>query len=84
MSLFKIVYRQKNIIQNLYTNSKEFKAKCFFSNQSTFPNTEITPSLIFSGIQPTGGVPHIGNYLGAIYNWIQLQNGTFPNISKKI
>nr|XP_054753416.1 tryptophan--tRNA ligase, mitochondrial-like [Lytechinus pictus]XP_054753422.1 tryptophan--tRNA ligase, mitochondrial-like [Lytechinus pictus] len=27
---------------------------------------------IFSGIQPTG-VPHIGNYLGAIQNWIQLQ-----------
>lgn len=28
---------------------------------------------IFSGIQPTG-VPHIGNYLGAIRNWIELQN----------
>ena len=28
---------------------------------------------IFSGIQPTGLV-HIGNYLGAIKNWIQLQN----------
>ena len=28
---------------------------------------------IFSGIQPTGSI-HIGNYLGAIKNWIQLQN----------
>ena len=28
---------------------------------------------IFSGIQPTG-VPHIGNYLGAIRNWVHLQN----------
>lgn len=28
---------------------------------------------IFSGIQPTGSI-HIGNYLGAIENWIQLQN----------
>ncbi len=28
---------------------------------------------IFSGIQPTG-VPHLGNYLGAIKNWISLQN----------
>jgi len=28
---------------------------------------------IFSGIQPTGSV-HIGNYLGAIKNWIKLQN----------
>jgi tryptophanyl-tRNA synthetase len=27
---------------------------------------------IFSGIQPTG-VPHLGNYLGAIKNWVALQ-----------
>ena len=27
---------------------------------------------IFSGIQPTGNL-HIGNYLGAIKNWIELQ-----------
>nr|WP_321985909.1 tryptophan--tRNA ligase [uncultured Lichenicoccus sp.] len=29
---------------------------------------------IFSGIQPTG-VPHLGNYLGAIRNWVSLQAG---------
>ncbi|MBO8126549.1 MAG: tryptophan--tRNA ligase [Firmicutes bacterium] len=28
---------------------------------------------VFSGIQPTG-VVHIGNYLGAIKNWVNLQN----------
>ncbi|XP_065057409.1 tryptophan--tRNA ligase, mitochondrial-like [Rhopilema esculentum] len=28
---------------------------------------------IFSGIQPTG-VPHIGNYYGAIKNWVKLQS----------
>lgn len=28
---------------------------------------------VFSGIQATG-IPHIGNYLGAIKNWVQLQN----------
>lgn len=27
---------------------------------------------IFSGIQPTG-VPHLGNYLGAVRNWVALQ-----------
>lgn len=27
---------------------------------------------IFSGIQPTG-TPHLGNYLGAIQNWVNLQ-----------
>ncbi|KAF8626263.1 hypothetical protein AX15_004938 [Amanita polypyramis BW_CC] len=29
--------------------------------------------VIFSGIQPTG-VPHLGNYLGALSNWVKLQN----------
>lgn len=28
---------------------------------------------VLSGIQPTG-IPHIGNYLGAIKNWVQLQD----------
>ncbi|XP_059622827.1 tryptophan--tRNA ligase, mitochondrial [Phlebotomus argentipes] len=31
------------------------------------------PRKIFSGIQPTGGL-HIGNYLGAISQWVNLQN----------
>lgn len=30
-------------------------------------------STLFSGIQPTGML-HIGNYLGAILNWVELQN----------
>ncbi|KAL5009812.1 hypothetical protein ScPMuIL_012117 [Solemya velum] len=30
------------------------------------------PERVFSGIQPTG-VPHIGNYIGAIRSWVQLQ-----------
>lgn len=29
-------------------------------------------SRIFSGIQPSG-VPHLGNYLGALRNWVELQ-----------
>lgn len=35
----------------------------------------MTPTLpiIFSGIQPTGNL-HLGNYLGSIANWIDLQN----------
>lgn len=28
---------------------------------------------VFSGIQPTG-IPHLGNYLGAIRNWVTLQD----------
>lgn len=33
--------------------------------------------VIFSGIQPTG-VPHIGNYLGALKQWAGLQNRSLP------
>ena len=29
---------------------------------------------IFSGIQPTG-IAHLGNYLGALQNWVKLQDG---------
>ncbi|MGZ8785541.1 MAG: tryptophan--tRNA ligase, partial [Acidimicrobiia bacterium] len=29
---------------------------------------------VFSGIQPTGDI-HIGNYLGALRNWVKLQDG---------
>ena len=32
-----------------------------------------TNDLIFSGVQPTGNL-HLGNYLGAIKNWVELQN----------
>ena len=28
---------------------------------------------IFSGVQPTGNL-HLGNYLGAIKNWVELNN----------
>jgi tryptophanyl-tRNA synthetase len=31
------------------------------------------PNRILSGIQPTG-VPHLGNYFGAIRNWVELQD----------
>lgn len=34
--------------------------------------------VIFSGIQPTG-IPHLGNYLGALKQWVRLQNEAPPN-----
>ncbi|XP_031611414.1 tryptophan--tRNA ligase, mitochondrial [Oreochromis aureus] len=33
---------------------------------------------VFSGIQPTG-VPHLGNYLGALENWVSLQH-QYPSV----
>ena len=35
---------------------------------------------IFSGIQPTGNL-HLGNYLGAIKNWVKLQSDFFSIFS---
>ena len=34
--------------------------------------------IILSGIQPTGNL-HIGNYLGAIKHWVDLQNSNKYN-----
>ncbi|MDR0484912.1 MAG: tryptophan--tRNA ligase [Alphaproteobacteria bacterium] len=34
---------------------------------------------VFSGIQPTGGI-HLGNYVGAINNWVNLQSKDVKNI----
>ena len=42
--------------------------------------TARTNQVIFSGIQPTG-VPHLGNYLGALLQWVHLQN-TSPASTK--
>lgn len=39
------------------------------SSKTTPPAHE---PIIFSGIQPTG-VPHLGNYLGALHEWVKLQ-----------
>jgi hypothetical protein len=43
---------------------------------STTPSPTEAPKknpVIFSGIQPTG-VPHLGNYLGALREWVKLQD----------
>lgn len=33
--------------------------------------------VVFSGVQPTG-VPHLGNYLGALSPWLELQKTASP------
>ncbi len=35
--------------------------------------TAMSNNIVFSGIQPTGEL-HIGNYFGAVANWVRLQN----------
>lgn len=45
---------------------------------SSAPEYRDVPTKIFSGIQPTG-VPHLGNYLGALRNWVKLQDEGKPD-----
>jgi tryptophanyl-tRNA synthetase len=40
---------------------------------SITPHSDNHAPVIFSGIQPTG-IPHLGNYLGALRQWVKLQN----------
>ncbi|ROV98855.1 hypothetical protein VSDG_03747 [Cytospora chrysosperma] len=41
-------------------------------------NDAAKPKVIFSGIQPTG-IPHLGNYLGALSQWVRLQDEAAPD-----
>ncbi len=47
------------------------------TNQESLPGTQATTppvkKRVFSGIQPTGNI-HLGNYLGAIRNWVASQD----------
>lgn len=47
------------------------------------PTDAPNSAVIFSGIQPTG-VPHLGNYLGALLRWVQLQEGTAADKSTQL
>ncbi|KAL7952566.1 hypothetical protein V8C34DRAFT_299043 [Trichoderma compactum] len=38
----------------------------------TVAKQSLRPRVVFSGIQPTG-VPHLGNYVGALRQWVNLQ-----------
>ncbi|KAJ4353089.1 Tryptophan--tRNA ligase, mitochondrial [Ascochyta clinopodiicola] len=51
----------------------------FLSTPPSTTTTTSTPSTttVFSGIQPTG-VPHLGNYLGALRQWVRLQHDAPP------
>jgi tryptophanyl-tRNA synthetase len=39
--------------------------------------------VVFSGIQPTG-VPHLGNYLGALQQWVELQNSSSASPGQEV
>lgn len=44
-----------------------------WSSSDTTQHSPRSDRIIFSAIQPTG-IPHLGNYLGALREWVRLQN----------
>ncbi|THV49959.1 hypothetical protein BGAL_0171g00130 [Botrytis galanthina] len=63
----------RQMLQNVKSRTLQVTAPLnhvFKRHQSTQPSP---PKIIFSGIQPTG-IPHLGNYLGALQNWVRLQD----------
>ena len=49
-----------------------------FQHVSKRRSSRCTREVVFSGIQPTG-IPHLGNYLGAIQSWVHLQDEALPS-----
>lgn len=49
-----------------------------YNSSSSISSPSEPPKVIFSGIQPTG-IPHLGNYLGALRQWVKLQNEAAPS-----
>ncbi|KAH7122787.1 tryptophanyl-tRNA synthetase [Dendryphion nanum] len=57
-----------------------FRADSSFRYTAPATATTFSPhasKVIFSGIQPTG-IPHLGNYLGALRQWVKLQDESKP------
>ncbi|XP_055856556.1 tryptophan--tRNA ligase, mitochondrial [Episyrphus balteatus] len=62
-------------LRSLLTRSspKQFPRAFTSSTDDKVDETRQWPRKIFSGIQPTGSL-HLGNYLGAVQKWAELQN----------
>jgi tryptophanyl-tRNA synthetase len=56
--------------------NRHTERRCFASK--ALPSEKGLDHVIFSGIQPTG-VPHLGNYLGALQQWVKLQISSPPS-----
>ncbi|TKR78228.1 hypothetical protein L596_019069 [Steinernema carpocapsae] len=66
--MHKILTRSASFGRNALKNASLKSAASFASTSASSPH----PTVYFSGIQPTG-VPHLGNYLGFIEQWINIQ-----------
>ncbi len=66
-------YTTVSIIILFVTSRFAFVVVCNYEKCCFTQATELYEDRILSGIQPTGCL-HIGNYFGAVRNWVNLQN----------
>ena len=75
------VFRRQNLRKHIFRSLIAFRPYYYnnFSRRYCLQSLQRHPAeqVVFSGIQPTG-VPHIGNYLGALQQWVRLQTISPP------
>ena len=71
-----IRYQYQHLTQFIYWKCSPRQTPHCSRCLSTLPNKP-SPRIVFSGIQPTG-IPHLGNYLGALRQWVRLQRQSLP------
>ena len=64
-------HRSLTLSKHLLTYKQLVVPTCGYSSQAR--HSSAVREVIFSGIQPTG-VPHLGNYLGALQQWVRIQD----------
>ena len=75
--------RSFSVVQKQPSRVSTNLMRLYSSSTETTSETEAPPALkvrtnrILSGVQPTGSL-HLGNYLGAIRQWVDFQNA--PNV----
>jgi hypothetical protein len=79
MPLISRVINPKPPLSNLRLSFSTQLIRPFGNGGQRFASSKNTSDeqVIFSGIQPTG-VPHLGNYLGALKQWVHLQETSPP------
>ncbi|EDN09739.1 conserved hypothetical protein [Histoplasma mississippiense (nom. inval.)] len=70
-------YSVRNASRILYQRLNPSYSLCSRQSRRNASASTSNDRIIFSGIQPTGE-PHLGNYLGALRQWVLLQNEAVP------
>ncbi|KAG5288022.1 30S ribosomal protein S10 [Histoplasma ohiense] len=70
-------YSVRNASRILYQRLNPSYSLCSRQSRRNASASTSDDRIIFSGIQPTGE-PHLGNYLGALRQWVLLQNEAVP------